>query len=179
MSYRQNRDLRTLFGLLPRADDGAEIKLPELVLDTIQPIVDLGQLLGEGAAASWAAYATTTVSNTSIAVAGTTQLLSSAVPAGNLRLVLRCSMSDVRPVAIARQVWIERDTPGFVRLTPIINVPVGVFGGASTGVRPFVLGPGEQISANVLPALIAGDNLELQFQFITIPLTAPVPIPPA
>ena len=41
-AYRTDKDLRSLFGTFPRADDGSKAELPNLIGDTIVPVVNLG-----------------------------------------------------------------------------------------------------------------------------------------
>ncbi len=44
MPYRTDKDLRELFDQFPRADDGSEATLPNIIPETIQPVVDLGDV---------------------------------------------------------------------------------------------------------------------------------------
>ena len=41
--YKFTKDLRNLFTTFPRADDGSEITLPDEMLGTVQPVLDLGE----------------------------------------------------------------------------------------------------------------------------------------
>ncbi len=43
IAYRTDKDLRSLFTTFPRADDGSKAEFPNLLADTIQPTIDLGE----------------------------------------------------------------------------------------------------------------------------------------
>ena len=43
IAYRTDKDLRSLFTTFPRADDGSKAEFPNLLADTIQPVIDLGE----------------------------------------------------------------------------------------------------------------------------------------
>lgn len=49
IAYRTDKNLQSLFGQFPRADDGSKAEFPNLIADTIQPVIDLTPLVDPGA----------------------------------------------------------------------------------------------------------------------------------
>lgn len=168
--YRTSRDLRDLFEVLPRADDGREIALPSVILDSIAPAVDLRD---------WRRY---TQRQTEIQGSNSASTVpSSLVPLDSLRLVIQASVEDIRGVAADRIIWIERETAiggSGVAVTPAFFAPTGVAQANHGTNRPLILGPEDFLEARVSPAAGAGDTLRIKMTFIEFPLDT-IALPPA
>lgn len=147
IAYRTDKDLRSLFTTFPRADDGSKAEVPNLMADTIQPVVDIGS----AGAFAFAALVALRINATGVAPAQNTAF--TTVPAGRNWIVWRSIAfhTDV----VAHQMWLGVD-PGF-----------GTFHAVSSSIsatnftqlvkeRPVVIKAGGSIAAFLDGALTAG-----------------------
>lgn len=150
-AYRTNKDLRaTLFSSFPRSDDGSDAKLPDLILDTIQPVINLA----EPEALAINATQLERVQTTVVAIGSTVATV--VAPANERWLIWYCSA--VHTDLVNHWINILFQQPAIagapIARTDSINLPAGA---NATYTRPTILQPTGSISAKILvPGLTAG-----------------------
>ena len=168
--FRTGKDMRRLFELLPRADDGAEIELPRTMIDTIQGVVDLHD---------WEPHLKRSYDEDSANT--NSQVLAAQVPQGTLRLVTQASIQDFRTVASDRCVWIEYAPAAslfLIAVCPALFVPSSITEVRHGTEKPFLMLPGDILIGHVDPPAGATDFIVLDQAFIDFPIGSPLSVPP-
>lgn len=174
--YETSEDLRSLFSVLRRADNGANIRLPRFVLDTIQPVVDVLRLLPQGGE-NWLRYESLQRVTASTAVSSNIQ--TSVVPPDTFRFVVNAEARHTDVAPVNRVITLSHDfTTGGDDLQAIAS---GDFTSAFTVarvplLRRILMPPGSRLDARAEPAS-GTDNIRIRYAFVDLVL-AEAPIPP-